>query len=216
MVGTLIGSQFSPESNDDDNEEIDGLSSTSDAIGSVYTRAGLTFYVLTFPAADVTKVFNIGRQLSHHRKSYGIGRWRVAGLGYTGKRVLAVDYNSDNIYELDKNTYTENGEIIECKRTTQFVANDQNSFSCTRYEVTFKRGVGLITGQGSDPKVGLAISRNGVNFTGHRYQSMGGIGKYSNRNVWKQLGDFDAVMSTEIVYSEPTDFAITGGYAEFS
>lgn len=216
VVATLAGSQLNPESNDDDNEEIDALSATSDAIGMVYTRQGLTFYALTFPSADVTKVFNIGKQLSHHRKSKDIGRWRVNGMGYTGKRILAFDYNNDNVYELDKDTYTENGEVIECERTTQFIAQNQNPLSCTRYEAVFKQGVGLISGQGSDPKVGLAVSRDGgKTYSGFRYQSMGGIGQYSNRNVWKQLGDFDAVMNTRIRYTEPTDFAILGGYGEF-
>lgn len=213
-VVTLSGGGIQLESNDDDNDEIGSLATTSDAIGSMHTIKGLTFYSITFPAADVTKVFNIGKQMSHHRKSYGIGRWRVNGLGYTGKRILAVDYNNDNIYELDPNTYTENGATIECSRFTQIIHKGRLPFSCPLYEVECQTGVGLLAGQGSNPQLQLAVSRDGGNtYSEYRMKPLGLIGQYRQQTQWKQLGDFRQ-LNTEIKYTEPTAFAIIGGYAD--
>lgn len=214
-VYTLSGGQAIPESTADDAEEMQGLSGKSDAIGSLYTLNDITFYVLTFPGADVTKVFQLGRQLSHHQKSYGIGRWRVSGLGYSGSRILAVDYNSDNVYVLDKDAYTENGSALICERYTQIVHNRGLPFVCPRYEVLVQAGVGLISGQGSDPQLQLALSRDGgQTYTVHRSKGIGGIGQYQQQAVWRQLGGDFYKLSTWLRYSEPTEFAILGGNAD--
>ena len=221
-VYTLTGGQAIPESTDDDNEEMQGFSTKLDAFGTFYTLNNLNFYALTFPSANVTKVFQLGRKLSHHQASYDstlpsgtIGRWRVSGLGYTGKRILAVDYANDNIYTLDTNTYTENSNPLICERFSQIIHNKGLPISCSRYEVHAKRGVGILSGQGSNPKLQLAVSYNGgETYSVHRSKSIGGQGQYRRRSVWKHLSGDVEQLNTWLRYSEPTDFAIFGGTAD--
>lgn len=216
-VYTIAGGSMTLESTDDDAEEIASFSTVSDAFGMAFMMNNIAFYVITFPAAAVTKVFQIGRNLSHHLESRdsdsaSIGRWRVSGLGYTGKRILAVDYNSDNIYLLDKDAYTENGNNLICDRYTQIVHSQGMTFSCSRYEINAKRGVGLISGSGSDPKIQLRISRDGgETYSEFRNKPIGKIGQYEKRSVYRQLGGDFVQFNTHMRYSEPTDFAIFGG-----
>lgn len=204
-----------PISNADDHDEIGGLTKVNDAIGMSYTLKGRTFYILTFPTDGVTKAFDLTNNTSFHRKSYQISRWRVNGLGFDGERALGVDYANDKIYELDADVFTEDGEIIERIRDTQIISQSNNRFSVPMLEVDAKAGVGLATGQGSDPVMGLAISRNGgVSYSGFRYKSVGKMGEYELQSVWRELGGQFRSLNTRMIYTEPTDFEIYGAYAE--
>ena len=50
-------------------------------------------------------------------------------------------------------------------------------------------GVGLNSGQGSDPQVMLRWSDDGGHtFSNEHWKSMGAIGKYGKRTIWRRLG----------------------------
>jgi hypothetical protein len=55
-------------------------------------------------------------------------------------------------------------------------------------------GVGLISGQGSTPQVMLRFSDDGGHtWSNERWVSMGAIGTYASRAIWRRLG-----MTTEL------------------
>lgn len=76
-------------------------------------------------------------------------------------------------------------------------------------------GLGLITGQGSDPEVMMRYSDDGLNtWSSERTRSFGKIGKYGQRKpVWRRNGN-----SRERVYefaiSDPVPVRINGAYIE--
>ena len=52
-----------------------GYPRLDDARAWAYSQEGHTFYVLTFPTADVTWVYDAATDAWHQRKSWGLGRW---------------------------------------------------------------------------------------------------------------------------------------------
>lgn len=59
----------------------------------------------------------------------------------------------------------------------------------SRLELFCQSGVGLSTGQGSDPQVFLRVSKDGgQTWTPELWTSMGAIGDYSHRSYWNRLG----------------------------
>ena len=59
------------------------------------------------------------------------------------------------------------------------------------FESTLQSGVGLTTGQGSDPKVRMSFSDDGGRtFSDEFSRSIGKIGEYGHRSIGRQQGRF--------------------------
>ena len=75
-------------------------------------------------------------------------------------------------------------------------------------------GVGLASGQGSNPQVMLRVSRDG----GHSWSStltaaLGKVGEYARRVLWRRLGrsrDF----TFELSVSDPAKVVFLGGFMD--
>ena len=79
-----------------------------------------------------------------------------------------------------------------------------------RLQIDMETGVGLATGQGSDPQMMLKWSNDGGHTFGNEvWRSMGKIGEYSHRAVWSPLGSaFDRVYWAEV--TDPVKRVIVG------
>lgn len=173
-------------------ERIRQYSRVDDAFAFTYTEAGHFFYVLTFPSGNETWVFDASGRKWHQRSS-GLdeGRWRANayalfnGLHYVG------DYENGNVYQMDLNTYDENGETIKRVRTAMPLSNAELPVYMSKLQILFEAGTGLISGQGSDPKAALQWSDDGGRtFKDPRFRSMGKIGEFRWRTIWRRLGRF--------------------------
>lgn len=161
----------------------------SDAQGFCHRQGGHTFYVLTFPSAQTTFVYDLEQDLWHNRRSYGLGLWRPAGFGVLGNRLIVGDYASNQFYQLDFKTYTDNGGMIERIRRAPIISAQNRLITFSRLEVVFQGGAGVAAGQGSDPKAILQWSDDG----GHTWSNeiwapIGQMGQYKNRAIWNALG----------------------------
>jgi hypothetical protein len=59
--------------------------------------------------------------------------------------------------------------------------------NCLRLDVEV--GVGLATGQGSDPQISLSVSRdNGKTWGAEMWKPLGKAGEYATRVEWRRLG----------------------------
>lgn len=187
---------------------------TSNAEGFAYQQGKNTFYVLTFPTDDRTFVCHIETGEWHERKSKGIGRLRMRGHGFFNRRHYVGDYESGRLYYIDPDVYTENGVQILRKRVTVVVHLDGRDIECNRLEIEFKRGVGLVTGQGEDPQVMLRYSVDGGRtWSSELWQPLGKIGEYHMRAVWQQFGQGRSFMF-EITVSDPVETVMIAAYAD--
>ncbi len=162
----------------------------SDAEAFIYTMAGHKFYVLTFPAEDATWVYDISTGLWHERESSGMGRWRASVHVEVYGKHLVGDFEDGKIGELDLDTYQEYGVTMQGIVTGPPVYADRRRVFHYRFELDIEAGVGLTSGQGSDPQVWLDYSDDGGRTFSARkpFRSMGKIGAYRQRLRWLRLG----------------------------
>lgn len=154
---------------------------TSDCIGWTMELQGQWFYVATFPAQDVTWVYPIGGEWFE----WGTDDGRIRANSYVNifNKHLVAEYNSGNIYELDKDTYTDVGDAIIRTRDAAplhsgLIGPDNKEFEINSMELILETGVGLLSGQGSDPRVMVSVSRDGgKSFGTERMLKVGTLGE---------------------------------------
>ena len=125
---------------------------------------------------------------------------------------LVSDYNTGNVYLLDKNAYSDNGMPIQRELIGRHLFDNLNDVFITELQLDMETGVGLITGQGSDPQIMLQVSKDGGHtFGSERWLSFGNIGQYLTRVIWRQLGTgYDFVFKIRI--TDPVKVVIIGAY----
>lgn len=195
--------------------ELDEFDATSDAEGYVYKRGGQTFYQLTFPTDEVTFEYCMESGFWYERDYEGSGRHRSRGHGYFGGRHLVGDYENGNVYYLSPTAYTDNDHPIIRKRVTSVVAADGRDLVCNALELEFKRGIGLLTGQGSDPEVMLRYSTDGGNTWSDTLRStIGALGDFDARVFFYRLGQAGSFVF-EITVSDPIEAVLIAVYGDF-
>jgi hypothetical protein len=69
---------------------------------------------------------------------------------------------------------------------TQPFQNNMESFVVPEIELTVESGVG--NAAAPDPQIGMARSRNAKTWSDTRYRSIGKIGEYNHRAIWRRNG----------------------------
>jgi hypothetical protein len=167
----------------------------SDATGYTYQQDGHSFYVLNFPSADTTWVYDVATGAWHERASFVNGdfnRHRADNQMFFNSTTVVGDYQNGKIYEFDLNVYADDGAPQKWLRSWRALPTGANNLSRTiqhAMQLDCETGVGLVTGQGSDPQVMLRWSDDGGHtFSNEHWKSMGAIGKFGKRTIWRRLG----------------------------
>lgn len=148
-------------------------------------------YCLTFPTQGFTWCYDMTTGLSHLRESHinfaSIGRWRGNTVGNFEGKIIIGDYTLGRIWSLDPDAFDEGGEMLKTKLRTPSVTQE-NNFTVPLVEVDMETGVGLNDGQGSDPLMMVAYSKDGTTFINHESISLGKIGDYRTRVPIRDFG----------------------------
>jgi len=183
---------------------LSGYTFVSDAIGDVYEDQGHVMYVLTFPTQDVTWCFD----LTVYTQTQGrFGWWQRLSWNSTSgsyHRHLANcyfnfadirmcgDYQSGVLYQQDRKFYTDAGNPLRAQRRTPHVwkKESRERVFFAQLQVEFTPGVGLQTGQGTDPQVMVRWSDDGgLSWGTEQWVSIGKVGDTRNRAVLYNLGE---------------------------
>jgi len=153
------------------------------------------------------------------------------GLVYVG------DWQNGILYQLDSNNYTDNGQEIRRLRRAPHLVTDLQRQYLEEFQIQFQPGVGLnglskttysstsavaglaIAGRaiagtssletvGANPQAMLRWSNDGGStWSNEHWTSIGQIGKYKNRAIWRRLGwSRDRVF--EVVVTDPVKSVI--------
>lgn len=167
----------------------------SDAFCFTYTFSGHKMVHLTFPTAMHSWVYDISTQKWHERDSLdsngnSLGRWIGNCAAEVYSRVMIGDAYSGNIYFLDWENYTENGNTMRFLAHSAPVQADKLRVYINRVELDMETGVAPATGQGSAPQILLRWSKDGGKTWSRLqpYRSMGALGEYLARLRWISLG----------------------------
>jgi hypothetical protein len=196
IVWSARGYQPQRVSNHSIETQIQSYDTISDAVAYTYQQGGHTFYVLTFPSANKTWAIDLANGFWHERAylhpTTGILQRHRANCHSTFADLNIVgDYENGNIYALDQDTYTDNGDPIKSLRTcaTVWDQNDLTNIGHHRLQIDVEGGVGLNSGQGSDPQMMLRWSDDGGHeWSNEHWATLGKIGKYGTRAIWRRLG----------------------------
>ena len=187
----------------------------ADAVAYTYQLEGHEVYVISFPTLDLTWAYDFTTQLWHkwlwvdnnnvyhrHRSNCGC---------YFQDQFLVGDWENGQIYKLDSNNYTDNGGLIRRVRRAPHLVTDLQRQYFDEFQIQFQPGVGL-TGittpvnsevVGANPQAMLRWSNDGGStWSNEHWASIGLIGKYQNRIIWRRLGwSRDRIF--EVVVTDP-------------
>ena len=169
------------------------------AFSYTFTMNGQFIVAFTFESdaiPSVTFCYN-GTSQRWFQMQSGVddNKWRVNAMARAYGKILCADTEDGRLGYLD-DVYTEYGETVYQERTTQPYMTEGNTTFWSENELFMETGVGLTSGQGSDPQIKMSYSDDGGRtFSADRTRSYGKIGEYDKRVVWRRLGKvpFDRV-----------------------
>lgn len=196
-------------------EDLKGVD-LSDAYAYGYQEDGHLFYVLTIPANNVTWCFDISTQKWHKRRSYQFGRHYSNNAIFFDSKTLVGDFQSGRIYQMTTKHLLDDGQPIVREFILPTVSNGRDFFTLDSFELDMSSGVGLTTGQGSDPIAQLTFSRdNGKTWSNIKERKIGKRGKYLTRVKWDRLGNARQFV-LKVKISDPIPIDIGGCWVEVS
>ena len=232
--------------------QIQQYADMTDAIGYTYQQDGHSFYVLVFPSANTTWVYDAATQAWHERAGFANGAFtRHRGncqMAFNNKIIIG-DFENGNIYSFDLDDFSDNGSIQKWLRSWRALPTGQNNLHRTTQhmmQLDCEAGIGLngfvinetiylqtefgdylitendnyliadqeaIATQGADPQVMLRWSDDGGHtWSNEHWASMGKIGQYYKRVIWRRLGMTVKLRDRiyEISGTDPVKIAIMG------
>ncbi|TPG50191.1 hypothetical protein EAH75_01465 [Rhodanobacter glycinis] len=197
--------------------EFSTYAALSDAIGYVYQEEGHMFYVLNFPTADRTWVYDISSQLWHERvwlDSNGIEhRHRSNVFAYAYGSYVVGDWSNGNLYALDQNNYTDNGTPIKRVRSFPHVVNELKRIIYRKFIADMQTGAQ--TDPNADPPI-LSLrwsDDRGASWGNAITQPLGAVGQFLQSIQFRRLGmSRDRIF--ELSWSSPVMTALNGAYAD--
>ena len=191
-----------------------------DAVAYTYQLEGHECYVISFPTIDLTWVYDISSGMWHkwlwndNNNVYHRHRSNCGALFQD--LVLVGDWENGQIYQLDPQNFTDNGQRIRRLRRAPHIVTDLQRQYFEELQIQFQPGVGLNGNPtplnegvvGSDPQAMLRWSNDGGStWSNEHWVTIGKIGKYKNRAIWRRLGwSRDKVF--EVVITDPVFPAI--------
>ncbi len=199
---------------------ISKYSRVDDAIANTFTFEGQNFYQITFPTGNQTFIIS---------ESLGVNGWFELSSGvntpnssskYQGRSIinaygknLVADDTNGNVYELDFNTYTNNGESLQRIRVTQSVNGDLLGSKGKRVQMSclkliMETGVGVINGQGDNPRIMIEYSDDGGRtWRAGSWPRVGRLGEFTLQVEFFDLGGFyDRIF--RISTTDPVNYSI--------
>ena len=221
--------------------QIQSYLNMSDAVAYTYQQDGHAFYVLNFPSGGTTWVFDVSTGVWHERAYFSNGQFsRHRGncqCNFDGNTVIG-DYENGNIYTFDLTTYADNGGAQKWLRSWRALPTGQNNLKRTAHhslqlncevgtgqpspdytlDLDFQDQLYEVFGttpvvQGADPQVMLRWSDDGGHtWSNEHWTSMGAIGAYGQRAIWRRLGMTLKLRDRvyEVSGTDPVKIAIIG------
>lgn len=211
------------------NKQISTYTTTEDAYAFSHRLGKHEFYVLTFPTENKTWVYDALTEQWHERSSQITidpteedyepiqKAHRAKNHFYAYGIHWVLDQYTDSISKYDEEVFTEYDlPILRQRRTSPLTVDakihefDNNYHSYYRLVLEMEQGVGLTSGQGSDPVVMLSLSRDG-GYTWEDQDSVkiGALGVYDEPIKWDMLGQARSLV-LDFQITDPVNTVILG------
>lgn len=190
QVLRLDGNTPRPISTPELDSIINDYATVSDATAYSYLLGGHPMLQVNFPTPQKSWLYDATTGMWSPLE-YGLSGARHRGemsIDFLNK-VRVADYSNGFIYTLDKDTYTDNGTAIAREIISRHVYKGAAAVVIDKLYIDMEVGVGLTSGQGVNPQVMLQVSKDNGNTWGTEiWKTIGAIGEYLTRVVWRRLG----------------------------
>lgn len=209
----------------------------ADGIGSCYQIEGHSFYKIDFPTAGKTWVFDLSTEQWHEQGYLDVNgvlrRMRDSFCAFAYDTNVCLDYATGQLYKIDPQNFTDNGNPILCLRGLPHVIDQDKYERVTFWRCMADIEVGTATGTVNVPTVqtpwslgfspgfgprtltepplmSLRISHTrGESYTDAQMQPMGAAGLYRTVPTWNRLG-YGRDIVLELSWSTPMKTALQG------
>lgn len=187
---------------------IEGWTDKSATIVSPYVFADHLFVKFWNP--DGCVVWDQNTETWHEEASYNSVTCRGSDVIAAYDKLLVADATEGKVYELDAETYDEDGAVLPFEITTPFAyaANKLQTF--TDFEVVTQRGVGSLT---LNPQITLERTKDGETWSPRKSRRLGKQGARTGRTLFGTQGQGRA-MAFKIGIYDAVQRAVLGCYAE--
>lgn len=182
------GYQVRPISIPDVDYLINNYTAVDDATMYAYMLGGHPMLEISFPSAGKSWLYDARSEAWSVLTTGNLGR-HVAqyGVAYNGKTRVS-DYRTGDIYTLDPDVYTDNGQTIRRSIVGRHIFKG-DPMSISEMWIDMEMGVGLPNGQGSNPQLMLRTSKDGGHvWSNEIWSGIGPQGVYQRRGVFRRLG----------------------------
>lgn len=181
-----------------------------------YQQEGHVFYVITGGSLGTSLVYDIATQLWHERAYLNPDGTFEQHLGsscmYAFNKQLVGDRITGKIYNMSLDVFSDNGAEIRRVRTLTHLADELKRVRYNNLQLLVETGIGLQSGQGSDPQISMRFSRDGARTWSSYYStSLGAVGEYRKEVHFRRLG-IAKQMTFELSMSDQVKVSWIGAY----
>lgn len=187
----------------------------SDIIGWTYQDGGHIF--VGWRTSDGCYVYDVQTGMWHTRGTNETDTWRYTDVVTAGARVFVCDgtgqfdeLSRDYLSESMANSTTMGTEIV--REFTAYMPSIDGREPIASIRLDSAKGVGVASGQGSAPIIRLRQSFDqGSTWTGWTDASLGALGDYDTRTIWRRRGQTRAPgIVFHFLKSDPVECAYLG------
>lgn len=190
----------------------------SDAIGATFSFDNQNFYLLSFPKENRSWCYSedSGQWFEPNESRY-LGDSFV----FAFRKNLVADHRNGNVYELDMDTFDENGSLVERFRDTgpihgELLGGPGKRVEMNRFELIMETGVGRLPNTSDNrenPYIMLSFSDDGGDtFSTEMWGTVGKMSKYT-KVQWHGLGSFyERIIRVKV--SDPNFWSIHSANAD--
>lgn len=175
---------------------IQSYANLADAVSWSYTDQGHKFWTCNFIDGARSWSWDLTTGLWHERgywntttALYEAMRVGTHGVGFSGAHIVG-DRVTGQLYTMADSVATDvDGQGIRRQRIFRGVDDEEFEVFYPWLQIDMETGIGIATGQGQNPQAMLQISRDGgFSWGAERWESIGRMGQYFLRVVWRRLG----------------------------
>lgn len=200
-------------------KEFNSYSTISDAIAYTYVQDGHIFYVLNFPTADKTWVYDKQTQLWHERVWLDLNgnehRHRAMAAVNVGGVIVCQDWETGALYKFDLANFTDNGAPISRRRGFPDLTSNGRRIYYASFMADMETGGGYsANGANAKAQVFLRTSDDGGNSWNNPIAlDLGALGQTQVQPMARRLGKSRRRVF-ELFWSDPVPTALNGAYID--
>lgn len=201
-------------------DKLAGYQRVDDCIAETYEERGHAFLLLTFPAAKATHCYDFNSGRWHERPlwisetnsedgAHAVFHCFAFNKHLMGDRTSGALYEMSNAYGTDVD-----GRVIRRVRRAPAIISEHRRVFFAAFEVLLQSGLGLQTGQGSNPTVMMRKSSDfGQTWSNERSATAGRAGEYAKRVKFWNCG-MSRGRVFEISVTDPIPWRLTDAYLQ--